>query len=726
MNNIFVEFLPPWVETGIQPAFYDKESGTVLQQTARMYARVNMLIRMFNKLSKETKETVEEYITKFNELHDYVHDYFDNLDVQEEINNKLDDMVEAGTLQEIITDYIQANVAWTFNTVAEMKSATNLVAGSYAQTLGYHAKNDGGEAIYYITDSGSADERAVIAVGSLYANLVTNKEPLNVKQFGAYGDGSHDDYSAIQASINYVKGNINKVHVPEGTYNVSKALILPQYMVLEGANRENTIIYKNANETDNDFSVDSIIIFEQTDDFMFAYNYGQTVKSLTLRGNNSNTYGIYAEKQAPKTLVENCFIDHVITCIYYKKGGWLFGIKNCSIQPVTNGVWINDTSTTLELDKTYVYGGNGYGYYLRGVIYSSLNNVACDANTNIAYHIAYANVVFNGIGCECPDNKKYLEVDNSKVIINSGTVIMNDSDATYIAVEGVSCDLTLNDVDFAGKNGSVTSIAGKFLNCRTDCFAEFNNCKCSIPFLTDNAYASQYSTQKITDKTSEVIVNGMNDQSGLGKLTNYDNDNFAKNTKLLKQGGAIIFNNRGDIRYSLDGFDRRWRASHNLGDIYINQAPALNGIAMFQQTSDSQTRNFTGTISAVNISGTTGTITLTTLELDVDSWGIKAETYHNIESSSGGTARISAVDSGTSTLTLTNISGNFNIGDTLLYKGLTNIDSTTTAKIQSIGYGSTSQRPANPVNGYMYWDTTLGKPIWRSGGSWKDATGTTV
>ena len=110
MENIFVEFLPPWVETGLQPAFYDKESGTVLQQTARMYARVNMLIRMFNKLSKQTKETVDTYIASFNELHDYVHDYFDNLDVQEEINNKLDDMAGDGTLQQIIMDYLNNKI----------------------------------------------------------------------------------------------------------------------------------------------------------------------------------------------------------------------------------------------------------------------------------------------------------------------------------------------------------------------------------------------------------------------------------------------------------------------------------------------------------------------------------------------------------------------------------------------------------------------------------------
>ena len=186
-----INFLPPWVETGIQPAFYDKESGAVLQQTARMYARVNMLIRMFNKLSKETKETIEEYITKFNDLHDYVHDYFDNLDVQEEINNKLDAMAEAGTLQEIITAYIQANVAWCFDTVADMKTATNLVDGSYAQTLGYSAIGDGNNGLYYITETGTADDVNVIALDSgLYANLVFTDLIKTAKEFSnAINDG---------------------------------------------------------------------------------------------------------------------------------------------------------------------------------------------------------------------------------------------------------------------------------------------------------------------------------------------------------------------------------------------------------------------------------------------------------------------------------------------------------------------------------------------------------
>ena len=117
MQNIFIDILPPWVETGLQPAFYDLESGTVLQQTARMYAKVRELTEAFNTFSENvTNEvndfedrvnaTVEEYIEKFTELHDYVHDYFDNLDVQEEINNKLDEMTESGVLTVLISEYL--------------------------------------------------------------------------------------------------------------------------------------------------------------------------------------------------------------------------------------------------------------------------------------------------------------------------------------------------------------------------------------------------------------------------------------------------------------------------------------------------------------------------------------------------------------------------------------------------------------------------------------------
>lgn len=262
MNKIFAPFLPPWVETGLQPAFYDMESGTVLQQTARMYAKVQQLTRLFNEFSEDVSnevnnfehdtnteierfeqatndeierfegvvnDTVEEYIEKFNDLHDYVEDYFENLDVQEEINNKLDEMVEDGVLQEIITTYIQSNVAWTFDSVAEMKTATNLTNDSYTQTYGYYAPNDGGRAFYKIrtkTESDVIDEGSIIALydATLVAELVDNGS-VNFKQFGAKGDGTTNDYQAIANCCDYANDNHLLIENKIGNYYVDGSQI---------------------------------------------------------------------------------------------------------------------------------------------------------------------------------------------------------------------------------------------------------------------------------------------------------------------------------------------------------------------------------------------------------------------------------------------------------------------------------------------------------------------
>lgn len=58
----------------------------------------------------ENGEAVTELQNLFVELQTYVNDYFNNLDVQEEINNKLDDMTEDGSLQNIVGQYIRSDI----------------------------------------------------------------------------------------------------------------------------------------------------------------------------------------------------------------------------------------------------------------------------------------------------------------------------------------------------------------------------------------------------------------------------------------------------------------------------------------------------------------------------------------------------------------------------------------------------------------------------------------
>lgn len=45
---------------------------------------------------------------------------------------------------------------------------------------------------------------------------------------------------------------------------------------------------------------------------------------------------------------------------------------------------------------------------------------------------------------------------------------------------------------------------------------------------------------------------------------------------------------------------------------------------------------------------------------------------------------------------------------------------------QDISSGVTDDRPTDKTTGYMYFDTTLGKPVWYTGTGWVDSTGTAV
>lgn len=72
-------------------------------------------------------EAVEELQALFTELKTFVDTYFDNLDVQDEIDHKLDEMVEDGTFTELIAEYAETKVDYyrltPTSTMQEIKDA---------------------------------------------------------------------------------------------------------------------------------------------------------------------------------------------------------------------------------------------------------------------------------------------------------------------------------------------------------------------------------------------------------------------------------------------------------------------------------------------------------------------------------------------------------------------------------------------------------------------------
>lgn len=85
----------------VLPAVYD-DSLSYYEQLAKLVAKLNEVIENANASVIE----IENLKTSYTTLKDYVDHYFDNLDVTDAINDKLDSMAEDGTLDEIINQHI--------------------------------------------------------------------------------------------------------------------------------------------------------------------------------------------------------------------------------------------------------------------------------------------------------------------------------------------------------------------------------------------------------------------------------------------------------------------------------------------------------------------------------------------------------------------------------------------------------------------------------------------
>lgn len=124
-------------------------------------------------------EAITELQNLYVQLKDYVDNYFNNLDIQQEINNKLDEMAESGELTDIIAQYLQLAGILAFNTVANMKSAENLSNGSFVRTFGKLTYNDGLGEFYKIREilnTDVIDEIHIIALTN-YNNLIAELMP---------------------------------------------------------------------------------------------------------------------------------------------------------------------------------------------------------------------------------------------------------------------------------------------------------------------------------------------------------------------------------------------------------------------------------------------------------------------------------------------------------------------------------------------------------------------
>ena len=238
-----------------------KYLNDVISNQNEQNASITRLYNSFLALQDYINDAKDELEDAFNELDTYVRTFFANLDVQEEIDNKLDAMVEDGTLADIITNYLNTKALFCYDNVASLKLDTTLTNGSYVRTLGYHSINDGGSATYKVRNKETeevANEMNKIAIGEeLIADLIDSD--YIPEKYGAYGDGVHDDTSVL----NFIVSNYNKLQLKKN-YLITATINVPA----------NSYIYGSGKITNSTSNV-----------YAFTMNYNSEIKDITIFGN---------------------------------------------------------------------------------------------------------------------------------------------------------------------------------------------------------------------------------------------------------------------------------------------------------------------------------------------------------------------------------------------------------------------------------------------------------
>jgi len=201
----------------------DFDAITNYQLLCKVVEYLNKVIDNENKQN----ETLTNLYNAFVSLEDYVNNYFDNLDVQDEINNKLDEMAESGQLTDIIAQYLGLAGVLAFDTIADLEEAQNIVDGSTCRTLGANSYNDGKGAYYKIrpiTSSDVVDGFNIIAldISNTLIGEKINEDIIDVTKYGVNNNGLVDVTQILQ---NLIDNNpLKSLYFPNGKYLISEPL----------------------------------------------------------------------------------------------------------------------------------------------------------------------------------------------------------------------------------------------------------------------------------------------------------------------------------------------------------------------------------------------------------------------------------------------------------------------------------------------------------------------
>jgi hypothetical protein len=390
---------------------------------------------------------------------------------------------------------------YTVPTIAELKALTTRPA--VVELTGIAA----GIFNWYAADATTADDGTVVQCtsGPVGRYIRVYNGPLDVRWFGATGDGSTDDTAAIMAAL-AAAGTGGIVLAPIGDYKITSTVAIPSHVTLMGMGQLGTEFFATTN----------ITLFEMTGTLV-APRLNAFIANCVIRGNglgNTSAVGVSTNATNRCGLINVRFLGHYAA--YKGIDAFEFYARDC---------WVDGTGA----DQSAI----GY-WLLSGGLDADYNNTHFFFNCNAMSVSLYGLRIENGQGSQFT-NCQYLGGVHGIYIgdpTSAGTLqfmffngCQTDSTSSYGIFIKKGGATSVSDIQFVGQWAGLAGTANIYLQ---DLAAR------NVTFTSTTAENSQWSM--VLDTCSGIAVTGL-------ACGNYDAGNSGAPSVVLANSTNNIFVN---------------------------------------------------------------------------------------------------------------------------------------------------------------------------------------
>lgn len=339
----------------------------------QLYSKIVEVMKKLIENQNKLQQSQNDVIVAFNNLENYVNNYFANLNVQDEIDNKLDEMAESGELVEIIGQYLQLAGVLTFNTIDDLSQASNIIDGSICYVLGQNLYNDGKGAYYkvrQITSGDVVDGFNIVALDvsniliaermpNYYINeLISEMETLNNSILNLE-DAIDNKYNRTDELMlqNYILYDISSSEYSQGsTAGNSKIYIYKTADSVTG----DLLVFNNSEQLENTISN---VPFEHGNSILYKQNKiysaisSKKIKVLDLSNNTYSELNPFTSSEFDTYQdiigLANYDSDNIICLLGYKDTEPYINNINKCLLVILN--LTNNNTETIELENTKLY-----------------------------------------------------------------------------------------------------------------------------------------------------------------------------------------------------------------------------------------------------------------------------------------------------------------------------------------------------------------------------------